>query len=352
MDQRVRIGIAGVEDRHLAAELHDLPIRPEIRAFANLYEDTGALLALRPELLFVGAPAGPAGTADLVGALRVLRGLLPELAVVVVAPTAREVALHELCERTGARLLLSPFRPGDVANVVAHALAGTERPRDEVFLDLARGFADEVNNPLLFLMGHLQLLQLQCDPVAMKDQREQLDSALAGAGRIQATVERIRLLAQAANGPRQRDTIDLDAELVAAVARNFTEQATPPILREPELGSFAFAGDGDLLRPAIDLLTAVAAELHALGGKAHFVLTRLDRAIRLRLSLAGPGFEDWRLPRTFEPYYLNRLLRGSSQGLALFLVQTAVHSHRGLATARRLPDGPLAIDLQLRIDGF
>ena len=79
----------------------------------------------------------------------------------------------------------------------------------------------------------------------------------------------------------------------------------------------------------------------------HFVLSRLQAAVRLRLQITGAGLEDWRLPRTFEPYYLNRLLRGSSQGLSLFLVQTAVHGHRGQATARRLPDASLALDLSL-----
>ncbi len=348
MDTPVRIGIAGVDDRRLVAELGALPIRPEVRSFASLYEGTESLVAMRPDLLFVGAPEGAGAMADLIGALRLLRGLQPALASVVVAPSGREVHLHDLCERTGARILLQPFRPGDLAGVVAQALAGSDRPRDDVFLDLARGFADEINNPLLFLMGHLQLLQLQLDPTTGRDLREQVDAALAGASRIQGTVDRIRLLAQAAAGPRHSEPFDLAAELTQVVTSHFAEPPVPPLLREPELGPFVVRGDAALLRPALELLARVAAELRDLGGGVHFVLTRLDGAVRLRLGLAGPGFEEWRLPRTFEPYYLNRLVRGSSHGLALFLVQTAVHAHRGLATARRLPEGQLAIDLHLR----
>jgi len=348
MDKPVRIGIAGVDDRRLPAELHALPLRPEVHVFPSLYEGTGPLVALQPDVLFIGIDEDHAAAADLVGALRLLRALLPSLSVVAVAPAAREVPLRDLCARTGALLLVTPFQPRDLASTLDHALAAADRPRDEVFLDLARGFADEINNPLLFLMGHLQLLQLQADPEGQKDQLDQLASALAGASRIQATVDRIRLLAQAASGPRQHERIDLFAEVSAAIARHVTLLPLPAIVREPDDARFEVDGDGELLRPALDLLVRVAAEMHALGCGIHFVLTRLEAGLRLRLSLLGPGLEDWRLPRTFEPYYLNRLLRGSSQGLSLFLVQTAVHSHRGLATARRLPDGSLAIDLVLR----
>jgi hypothetical protein len=101
------------------------------------------------------------------------------------------------------------------------------------------------------------------------------------------------------------------------------------------------------LDESLEVLTRVAAELHSVGCQVHFQLARLEGALRLRMALRGPGLEDWRLPRTFEPYYLNRLLRGSSQGLSLFVVQTAVHAHGGQATARRLPDGSLAVDLLL-----
>lgn len=345
MDQPVRIALANLAEPRLADELRTLPIRTEVHLAGDLYEGTERLLAVRPDLLFVGVETSAHGEGDLHGALRLLHHLLPATAVILVAPATREVALRALAERTGARLLPTPYLPGELMSAIDHALRAADRPRDEVFLDLARGFADEINNPLLFLMGHLQLLQLQLDPAA-KDLRDQLDSALAGAARIHATVDRIRLLARAAAGPRQSAPFDLFAELAAACARHLGD-APPVLLREPEHGPFRIVADAELLQPALDLLVRVAGELRALGCGAHFVLTRLDGAIRLRLSLTGAGLEDWRLPRSFEPYYLNRLLRGSSHGLSLFLVQTAVHAHRGLATARRQPDGAVAIDLQL-----
>ena len=42
-----------------------------------------------------------------------------------------------------------------------------------------------------------------------------------------------------------------------------------------------------------------------------------------------------------------RLVRGQSHGLGLFLAQTVVHGHRGQATARRHRDGTLQLDFLL-----
>lgn len=345
MDAALRIGIAGADEHRLGAELQALPLQLQLLTFRGLYEDTGAIVAQRPDLLFVctAANVDGSGVTDLIGAARLLRSLLPQMAIVVLAPAEQEVRWHGL-ERTGARLLPTPFRTRELASVVAGVLRAAERPRDEVFLDLARGFADEINNPLLFLMGHLQLLAAQLEP-GQQDLHGQLDSALAGASRIQATVDRLRLLSHAAAGLRHADAVDLLALLDAA--RREHAAGLPPARTEPSQGPFVLHGDAELLRPAVALLCEIAAEFAAAGNQVWFELTLLNRAVRLRLLLSGAGLDEWRLSRTFEPYYLSRLLRGSSRGLGLFLVQTVVQSHGGLATAQRQPGGGIAIDLLL-----
>src|SRR5262245_34844939 len=337
MDRPVRVGLAGIADPRLLGDLRALPSRPELHSFPSLYDEIGRILAVQPDVLFVG---GEGDGRDLGGALRLLHGLQPRLPVVVVAAAGSEVALGPVCERTGARLLLLPLTPGALANALEQALQGSNRPGQDVFLDLARGFADEINNPLLFLMGHLQLLKAQRDPAAEGDLQAQLGAALEGSQRIHAAVDRIRQLSVAANGPRQYQTVDLLLALQQAKAAPGLPDL--PVICEPADARFLLLGDPDLLQPALKLLVQVAAELHELGCKEHFELVHLGTTVRLRLSLQGPGLDEWRLPRTYEPYYLNRVLRGSSQGLSLFFVQTAVHGHGGQATARRLPDGSLA----------
>ena len=68
---------------------------------------------------------------------------------------------------------------------------------------------------------------------------------------------------------------------------------------------------------------------------------------RIRIEAGGLRLGDWQLPKAFDPYSLQRVLRGTPHGLSLFLAQTVVHAHGGAATARRRPDGTVLLDLLL-----
>jgi hypothetical protein len=65
------------------------------------------------------------------------------------------------------------------------------------------------------------------------------------------------------------------------------------------------------------------------------------------LAANGDPVTGWSLPRTFEPYYPTRALRGQSQSLGFCFAQTVVLGHRGQATVRRLADGSLRFDFVL-----
>ena len=89
------------------------------------------------------------------------------------------------------------------------------------------------------------------------------------------------------------------------------------------------------LQSALEELMRVGVDFAGIGCGAEIRLEALEDALSLSLILNGPGLGDWQLPRTFEPYYLNRVLRGSPHGLSLFLVRTVVHAHGGQALAQR-----------------
>ena len=346
MDRPVRIGLAGIEDSRLQAELEALPRQLQVRSFSSVFQAIDGLLALDPDLLFVGLEDG-ANLDELTGALVLTKRLCPLVAFVLVAPSAREVELAALRQRIGADLLRLPHSRAEVARVVDAALFSGDRPRSEVFLDLLHGVADEINNPLQFLLGYLQLLQLQLEGPDHRDAMDQIAAAIDGAHRIKATVERLAGIEHAAAGPRRADPFDVRTALEASLKRRTSGRATPTVVREPARGSFLVPGDPEILRPAFDGLAAAALEFEEAGATVHCVVTRIDAAVRLRLSLRGDAFGDWQLPRTWEPYYLCRVLRGSAHGLSFFLLQTAVHAHRGQVTARRLPDAAIAIDIEL-----
>lgn len=340
MERPQRLAVIGCADLALPQELQSLPTGPEVRAFSSLYGDTEALQRWQPEVAFVGIDDDGAETA---GALRVLRGILPGMAIVLVGRAAVETTVAPVAQRLGAQVLLRPGRPGDVAEVLAQALAGSAQPRAEAFVDLVRGIADEVNNPLMYISGYLQLLRAGLDAERDRDRHSQLQAALSGVQRIQATLARIHLLARAEHGARLEHRIDLVAAMQAAMDR------LPDAVRTPiEIGSLPqlwIRGEPELLTAALDAFVRVAGEFADHGDTVGIQLDTHGQAARARLRIQSRGLQAWRLPRTFEPYYLNRVFRGTAQGLGLFLTQTVLHAHRGEAIARRLGDDVLAIDL-------
>ena len=344
MDRAVRIAVVGPVDDRMTGDLRNLPLRPEVRSMQSLHGDTEALSRFEPDVLV--AALGESAAED-TGALRLLKQLWPHLAIVVVCDLEGEIEAVPVAERIGARLLVYPDKPGQLAATIEQALQGGDRPRAEVFLDLAHGMADEINNPLLFVSGHLQLLHANLDPTAETDRRDQVRSALDGVHRIQRTLDRLRLLSQASVGPRQQLRTDLASLVQTAIAaRGEADNGIAAVTFHD--GQHFVAGDAEQLRPAIEEIVRFADALAAAGTEAAIELEPLDAAVRLRLTLRGAALLQWRLPHTFEPFYPSRLLRGHGHGLALFLVQTVVLGHKGQATARRLPDGALQLDFVLR----
>lgn len=340
----MRIGLVNLVDGQVLQALRSLPGRPRTQAFADLYGEIGSIVEAAPEVLLVGTDDADR---DLGGALRLLRGLLPDVPVVVVAPIAREVEVAPMCRRSGSHLLLTPLRPGALASALELALSASDRPAPEVFLDLARGFADEVNNPLMFLLGHLQLMLVDLVAEDDADQRDKIQAALNGAERISKIVEQIRQLARAAEGPAEQQPIDLEAVFGEVLRRQEHSGDLPAVVEEPPSADFQVLGDADLLREALEHFARVGLGLQDLGCQVHFAFTLVQSGVRLRMQVFGAKLANWRLPHSYEPYYLNRISGDSSHGLSLFFVQTTVHGHDGQATARRMPDGSVVLDLQL-----
>jgi signal transduction histidine kinase len=354
MERPARIALAGPVDDRLAGELRSLPLRPEVRVCTSLVADSEVLLRLQPDVLMIGLGGD---SAEEIGALRFLRQLWPALGVVVVTNAAREVLDAPLAAKLHALLLVYPDAPGQLAAIVEQARVGGDRPRADVFVDLARGVADEINNPLMNVAGQLQLLRASLQALPERDRRDQVAAALAGVARIAAAVERLRLLSAAASGPRRRDDVDLTALLRAAIgarprregpgggAAHAVDSGVASVVVGD--GPHVVRGDPEHLEPAVQALVRFADDLAAAGGNAEVRLDTFGDAQRLRIAAGGATVAGWQLPHTFEPYYPFRVLRGQAAGLGLFLVQTVVLGHRGQATARRQPDGSLVVDFVL-----
>ena len=348
MERPVRIAVVGPADERLLGDLRQLPLRPEVRAFGSVVADGEALMRFLPDLLlaaFGGGAGDDMENDEHVGAVRLLQRLWPQLGVAVLAPPERELQLGQIANRLAARLLVYPDAPGHLAAMLEQVLQGGDRPKPELFVDIAHGLADEINNPLMFVSGHLQLLRATLAGNDDKDRRDQVDAALAGLQRIQSSVDRLRLLSQAAEGPQRREPVDIAALVADGVQRRDPEAPAATVsLAE---GVHRVDGDRDQLSLAMAAIVRFADELAALDTECHLELATLEGAHRLRLIARGKGLAAWKLPNTFEPFYPQRILRGQSHGLGLFLAQTVVLGHRGQATVRRQPDGSLQFEFLL-----
>ena len=344
MDLPVRIAVVGPVADEFLAELTALPLPHEVRRWATLSAAGSAIVPFQAEVLVLQLdPAAP----EEIGGLRLLRGLWPSLGVVLVTDAAHELQHAPLAQRLEVQLLVWPGAPGQLAAALDMARQGRGGPRPEVFQDLARGVADEINNPLLFVAGHLQLLHGNLDPHRDAAARGQVDAALAGLGRVQTAVDRLRLVAEAAHGPVRTADVDLAALLAQAVAarKPHRRAATLRIAEAPHV----VTGDPEQLAAAVRTLVQFADDLTELGAHAHIELDALPGSHRLRLTASGHQLASFQVPHGFEPFYPSRALRTPGLGLGPFLLQTVFLGHRGQASVRRTRDGALQFDFVLPV---
>ncbi|MBL9076092.1 MAG: HAMP domain-containing histidine kinase [Planctomycetes bacterium] len=342
MDRPVRIAVVGPVDDRLLADLRALPLQPDLRQWPTLLDASDAIVPFQADLLLL--QLGPVA-AEEIGALRLLRNLWPTLGVVLVTDAAHELQQAPFAARLGLQLLVHPGAPGQLAAALELARHGSTGPRPEVFQDLARGVADEVNNPLMFTAGHLQLLRGSLDPQREAARRAQVDAVLQGLARVQTAVDRLRLVAEAARGPTRHEPVDLAALLAQAVATREPGRAAAT-LRIAD-GNHVVRGDPEQLAAALGTLVQFAGDLAELGAVSHLELDVLAGGRRLRLTASGPPLAAFQVPHGFEPFYPSRALRTPGLGLGPFLVQTVFLGHRGQASVRRTRDGALQFDFVL-----
>ena len=342
MTERARIVVIRDPAGDLARLLEARPERPVVEVAGSLFDALEQTLDDPPETLFHD---GSLDDPEEVGALRVLRLALPGLRLVLLGPNEREFELSALAERLRAQVLTRPFDRRTVGAALGHADAGDGRPDPEAFLDLSKGISDEINNPLLFTVGHLQLLEAMLDPERDPEALEQLSAARRGLDRISATMDRIRTIGRARHLREPGTLVDL-----IPLLKDFEAPDGDPAARifaPPDLDHVFVEGDPSLLRAAVHAFCAVGAALSAVAEEVSILLATPGDGARIRIEARGLRLGDWQLPKAFDPYSLQRVLRGTPHGLSLFLAQTVVHAHGGAATARRRPDGTVLLDLLL-----
>jgi signal transduction histidine kinase len=190
---------------------------------------------------------------------------------------------------------------------------------------MAAGIAHELNTPLTYIMGNLELLQYH--PLSSQ-QKDMLGSVAVGA-------ERIRNLAQsllAFSRPAQEEPSPLD---VNEVVERSLELCHYQILKggvqlEKKLSADLpkVLGFGSQLE--MGLINLVVNGIHAMeqGGTLTVASGRSGGDVEVAVSDTGHGIPEDVQPRIFEPFFTTKP-EGKGTGLGLSTVQMVVERHRG-----------------------
>ncbi len=204
---------------------------------------------------------------------------------------------------------------------------------------LAAGVAHEINNPLAYVMGNLELLERQLvvrtaeeghDGASCEPLLEMLREARDGCERVRSIVRDLRIFSR--SEPARRSPVNLQRVIEAAVnvahvtigarAQLVRElEEVPPVLGdEPRLGQVVL----NLLLNAAQAIPEGAPDRHAIH-----VGTRARGAnVELFVRDDGEGIPPQLIGRLFEPFFTTKPV-GVGTGLGLSICRGIVQTHGG-----------------------
>lgn len=197
---------------------------------------------------------------------------------------------------------------------------------------LAAGVGHEINNPLTYVLGNLEVL-LTMDPPLSSEALEIVEEALDGAARVSKIVRDLRALGK--GGSHER------AELVSlAEAASGAQKLVAMQLRGKNVSVTIDADDtvadvdrGRLGQVLVNLLINAAAALPAtiVDPERRNVVVRVTRdgpSAVLEVKDRGIGIKKADLERVFEPFYTTKTDSGGT-GLGLYVCHSVVSSYGG-----------------------
>ena len=211
---------------------------------------------------------------------------------------------------------------------------------------LASGVGHEINNPLTYVLGALELLRRDVPsfakgPAEAERLLERVAHAYDGAVRVRDIVRDLKALSSALEGPT--DAVDLHRVLdlaVATAAHEIDHRAR--LVREDGAVALVSGGEGRLVQVFVNLLVNAAQAIPdgEVDANEIRVVTRMtgESRVTIEVSDTGHGFAPGDAARLFEPFFTTK--PGGGTGLGLSIAHRIVSSFGGSIVAEpRSPRG-------------
>ncbi|MCB9716477.1 MAG: response regulator [Myxococcales bacterium] len=334
---------------------------------------TRAILAALPDVMLVVAPdrtvrelhvPGPSFLTEPAAALvgRPLPQVLPSEMLEALLPALERAAQVEGAQRLElglsaggrrqryeARLTVSAM--GDIVVVIRDQtewvqMAERLRVADRMASvgTLAAGVAHELNNPLAYVMGNLELLQqaLLSPPGDDAELLAMIEEALQGARRMRGITQDLRTFSRP--HAEAMEAVDPRAVMDSALRMAATEiRHRAGLCRDYEEVPAVFADPGKLGQVFLNLVVNAVQALPVGEAAQHEILVRTTTDAEgwavVEVSDTGPGIPRHLAARIFEPFVTTKP-RGEGTGLGLSICHNIVTSLGGrISMEPRLPHG-------------
>lgn len=213
---------------------------------------------------------------------------------------------------------------------------------------LAAGVAHEVNNPLTYVKGNLQMLarELEGDEELASLARD----ALHGVGRIQSVIQHLSEFARTTRGDVP-GRVHVAAESAAKMAMvQMRDRASLEVEVADDLPAVTM-DEGKLAQVLLNLLVNAAQAIEPGKVESNFVRLRARRVgdvVEVGVQDTGSGIPDEALPHIFESFFTTKSV-GQGSGLGLSISRTFVKNAGGKIWAENATGGGARFVLQLPV---
>jgi two-component system sensor histidine kinase CpxA len=247
------------------------------------------------------------------------------------------------------------FRSGDELaelardfNVMGERMEGLIANQRRIIGDISH----ELGSPLARLSLAVGLARKQLGPAAAPH----LDRIEREAERLDELTQEVLDLVRTESAPRnRREPLRLD-ELVEDIVGDANVEAAA-LGRRVIIGASVRCVaevDAELLRRAVENVIRNAVKYTAAGTTVQVEMASAGHGqVRIAVRDCGPGVPAESLPHLFEPFYRvepGRDRKSGGAGLGLAIARQAIEKHGGAILAHNVPEGGLAVEIDLPVD--